>query len=124
MPNINWGNYGLAGVTLAVIVIIIFKLPDIILAAKNKGNEEKETKVQFQPQAPIVSQDNKEFKALLENNTMAIIELTQFLKTQAEVDKEKEKQSIKLLDSMDSKINRLLELQTEHMAKCDTKCIH
>jgi hypothetical protein len=117
MPNINWADYGFAGVTLAIIVVIIFKLPDIIISAKGKNTEDKNDK-------PKISQDNKEFKALLENNTMAIVELTQFLKTQSEVDKEKEKQSIKILDSIDSKLNRLLELQTEHMAKCDTKCIH
>jgi len=118
MPEINWGNYGLAGVTLLVIVMIIFKLPDIITASKSKGSDEKKDT------EPKIQQDNTEFKALLENNTKAIVELTQFLKTQAEVDKEKEKQSNKVLYGIDTKLNRVLELQTEHMAKCDTKCIH
>lgn len=116
MPEVNWGNYGVAGLAMAVLVITIFKLPDIVMAFKsNKGGEDKDKAKQ---------QSDNEFKALLENNTMAIVELTQFLKTQAEVDKEKEKQSNKVLDSIEAKVNKLIELQTEHMAKCETKCIH
>jgi hypothetical protein len=119
MPEVNWGDYGLAGIALIVVVMIIFKLPEIISAAKTKSGDDKPREAK-----EGIPQDNKEFKALLENNTMAIVELTQFLKTQAEVDKEKEKQSVKLLDGIDAKLDRLLELQREHTVKCDTKCIH
>jgi hypothetical protein len=114
MPNLKFEDYGIVGLALAAVCLLAWKILDKFMVGKSDSKSDKSgSKI-----------DNSELKSLIQNNTNVTIELTQFLRTQAEVNKEKEKQSTKQLDTIDTKLNKLVELQTEHMAKCETKCIH
>jgi hypothetical protein len=115
MPDIQWADYGLAGLAIALVVLLIIKLPDILTASKrSRGEDSKPSQSSLQATVDL--------RELLENNTKALNELTQFLKTQSEVNLEKEKQSNKQLDMIEAKLDKLLDLQTTHMVKCEAKC--
>lgn len=115
MPDIKWEEFGLAGLSILLVVIFIWKLPEIIRAFSKRQEKESSTGTEDERSA-------EDLRKLLENNTVAITELTQFLKTQAEVDKVKEKQANKQLDNIESKIDDLSQIMTKHYVKCESRC--
>lgn len=105
MPEINLADMGVIGLAVYGIIVISMKLVDVI---KTKNSSDKT------PDAP---QDKLE--VLLENNNLAITELTHFLRTQSEVDKEKGRHIEKQLDLIVDKVDRLADTLTQHCI--DTK---
>lgn len=105
MPEINLADMGVIGLAVYGIIVISMKLVDVI---KTKNSSDKT------PDAP---QDKLE--VLLENNNLAITELTHFLRTQSEVDKEKNRHVEKQLDSIVDKVDRLADTLNQHCI--DTK---
>lgn len=98
MPEINLADMGVIGLAVYGIIVISMKLVDVI---KNKSSDTQEVK-----------QDKLE--VLLENNNVAITELTHFLRTQSEVDKEKDRHVEKQLDLIVDKVDRLTDLLNQH----------
>lgn len=98
MPEINLADMGVIGLAVYGIIVISMKLVDVI---KNKSSDTQEVK-----------QDKLE--VLLENNNVAITELTHFLRTQSEVDKEKNRHVEKQLDIIVDKVDRLTDLLNQH----------
>lgn len=98
MPEINLADMGVIGLAVYGIIVISMKLVDVI---KNKSSDTQEVK-----------QDKLE--VLLENNNVAITELTHFLRTQSEVDKEKNRHVEKQLDLIVDKVDRLTDLLNQH----------
>lgn len=105
MPDLNLADMGVIGLAVYGIIIISMKLVDVI---KTKNNTDSSA------EAP---QDKLE--VLLENNNLAITELTHFLRTQSEVDKEKDRHVEKQLDVIVVKVDKLAETLNKHCL--DTK---
>ena len=100
MPEINLADMGVIGLAVYGIIVISMKLVDVI-KAKTSSDKTSSTK-----------QDKLE--VLLENNNLAITELTHFLRTQSEVDKEKDRHVEKQLDIIVDKVDRLSDLLNQH----------
>lgn len=120
MSGVTMANLGAAVGAVAVIYVLAQQLPSIIKAIKGAAGQGA---ANSQPTGSIKEDDSKEeFKTVLENNTAALVELTQFLKTQAAVDKEKERHSEQQLMDINTKLDKLSELMREHCIKCDGQC--
>jgi hypothetical protein len=99
--NISGAEAGVIGVVLFFVLAMLDKYTSLFKFMKGGNN-----------------QNNK----AIENNTTAIVELTNFLRTQAEVDKEKDKQYGKQMDNIEGKIDKLMDMTAEHNTKCSVAC--
>lgn len=100
MPEINLADMGVIGLAVYGIIVISMKLVDVI---KTKTSSDKTS-----------STKQDKLEVLLENNNLAITELTHFLRTQSEVDKEKDRHVEKQLDIIVDKVDRLSDLLNQH----------
>lgn len=102
MPELQLTDVGVVGLAIYGIIMISLKVVDVI-------------KDKFNTSAPAndVAQPDK-LSVLLENNNKAITELTHFLRTQSEVDKEKDKQVVRQMDTIENKVDKIHDLLTQH----------
>jgi hypothetical protein len=97
MMNISWQEFGVVG----LILIFVYELWDKVLSKFVKGGG-----------------DNA-----LENNTKAIMELTNFLKTQAAVDEQKAQQNEKEIGEIKSDVKTAITMLNTHMTQCQSTCL-
>ena len=102
MPELQLTDVGVVGLAIYGIIMISLKVVDVI---KDKFNASAPANDDAQPD---------KLSVLLENNNKAITELTHFLRTQSEVDKEKDKQVVKQMDTIESKVDKIHDLLTQH----------
>lgn len=101
MPDINLADMGVIGLAVYGVVIIAIKVVEVFKERFSTAIVPSEM-----PQDKLV--------VLLENNNLAITELTHFLRTQTEVDKEKDRHVEKQLDLIVDKVDRLSDLLNQH----------
>jgi hypothetical protein len=125
MPEFKLADYGVVGFLLLIILLIVWKLPEIVSAFK--GSSKTEEKLIEELDEKGSNSDDK----ILEGLTTAITKLTTFLETDAAVNKEKDKalySSIKDIQIAIVKLqendNEIIKLMTEHALKCDMSCIN
>lgn len=121
--NITWQEFGVVGLILAFVLIILDKNYNIFKSFK-KGDDTS---------AVVKAMDSNTFTLFftsLDNNTIAIRELTQtqmellnFLKTDKAVDIKTQQQNEKSTDELKQKMDKLIDLHTTHIAQCQSTCL-
>jgi hypothetical protein len=124
MPQFNMGDYGVVGAVLFIILALIWKAPDIIGAIKGEGKVQMS--VETNDEGAIQRDETRE---LLQNLTDAISKLTTFLETESAVNTEKEKATVKQLNTIELKIDKIITSQEDiksilrdHQIKCEANC--
>lgn len=101
MGNINWADFGTAGLIAAFVIVIIYKLPDIITSIKNK------------------SDNTSELKKSVDNNTAVIEKLANYLDKQDAVREEQDKQYYKEMSDIKGNTEKLIEVMNKHVVQCE-----
>lgn len=102
MPELQLTDVGVVGLAIYGIITISLKIIDVI---KDKFTTQVAANDDAHPD---------KLSVLLENNNKAITELTHFLRTQSEVDKEKDKQVVRQMDTIETKVDKIHDLLTQH----------
>jgi hypothetical protein len=120
VPEFKMADYGVIGVVLLIILVIVWKLPEFLQSLKG----EKESTTTTPTYVPEV-QTNE----MLQSLANAIFKLTAFLETDTAVNKEKDKALYKQLSDIQSTVIEvkvstevLYKLVSEHCIKCDIGC--
>lgn len=102
VPELQFTEIGVVGLAIYGIVMISGKVIDL-LKVKTEKPEEKTSKAH-----------PDKLSVLLENNNKAITELTHFLRTQSEVNTERDRQVEKHMDSIEQKVDKIRDILTQH----------
>lgn len=114
MDNVTLQSFGAAAGALMVVYMGFQNAPSFISAIRGTGGPPKEIE---QPK-----ETDTESKKTIDNNTLAITKLTQFLEKDAAVREVKDKQVVESIRSMDKKIDEIYDLVNTHSTKCDATC--
>lgn len=106
MPEMNLADMGVIGLAVYGVIIISIKVIEVL-------------RYKFTNSPPVHDAAQDRLVMLVENNNVVITELTHFLRTESEVDKEKDRHVEKQLDTIVSKVDRLSGLISQHCI--DTK---
>jgi Na+-transporting methylmalonyl-CoA/oxaloacetate decarboxylase gamma subunit len=124
MPQYSMADYGVVGLVLTIIIIIIWKSSELLKIYLGAKKDAKKTDI-----LSLEAQEMKETKEILQGLTEAISKLTSFLETESAVDKEKQKASIRQLTDIKTELDKIeetedaiLKLLNEHILKCQMYC--
>lgn len=113
MDTISLQSFGAAAGVLMVVYLGFQNAPSLISAIRGT--------VPTRP-TDYSKEGSAEFKETINNNTVAMTKLTQFLEKDAAIREIKDKQVVETMRSMDRKIDELYDAVRTHSTKCDATC--